>query len=121
MPILARDELSSYIDESVAKLLTKEPKGFERTESAVADLIHRKTGLEIPADANNAPDWAKEAAALLITARRIGSIARPSDSLVSWAKWAHDQALTTLAEHKESTPTDRTGAEYLEIEGVRKW
>ena len=121
MPLLQPQELSGYISKTYADMITKDANSFTMAEKAVSDVVHRKTGITIPDDASNAPDWAKEAAAYLILYRRIGVIINPSPAFVSWAHNMHKQAMDSLSEHKEATPTGRTGAETGELEGILKW
>ncbi len=121
MPILKPDELGAYIGETFARLMTQDARSFEQTEQSAADLIHARTGLVIPDDADNAPAWAKEASAYIIQFKRIGVLANLTVAKAQSVQAQYRAALESLDMHKQATPTGRPGAEWGEIQGVLKW
>lgn len=121
MPILKKEELEKYIGRSLAKSITQAPNAFETAESAASDTVNRTCGLAVPDSADDAPSWAKEAVAHMVLFRLIGTLPSPTQATVTWARQMNEQAQKTLADHKESTPTGRAGAEYSEVEGMLKW
>ncbi len=120
MPILTATEFENIIG-STAKQMTTGAHAFTHAEAGASDEVERLTGYAAPDDVDTAEQWAKDAVAYLVAQRLIGAIRNPSQGFISWVNKMAELARQTLADHKESTPTGRQGAEYSEIDGMITW
>lgn len=121
MPFITRDELATYITADLADKLTRDPSAFERSECAAADLITSITGIDAPGDPATAPEWAKQASAMIILYKRIGVLAGVSPERLEWATRSYRDTIAELERQKRSTPTGRTRSQTGTIEGMASW
>jgi|GEM_PF-5349678 len=123
MPLLTEAEMKKIVGVSQFDSLfgTGESQAdFEKSELAASDAVVQITGITIPADASEAPDWCKEPTAHIIVYANIGRTSK-DEKVVKWAEGLRTIAIENLQRHRIATPTGRVAPERGTIEGSATW
>jgi len=67
MPLLTLAEWVALNEDDVIYLRIGNDEAFAPIEKAASDIVVKKTGLEVPADADDAPSWCKLPMGLICT------------------------------------------------------
>lgn len=121
MAFITQAELENLnLPSLVRSFIGTDAGAFAAAEAAAAEIIVAETGVENPADANNAPAWSKLPAAWLIFQIIVTRNTAVGKEYVDLASRLYDRALAQLARHKTkrvSTTSPTTG----EIDGLYSW
>ncbi|MEP7217951.1 MAG: hypothetical protein ABI876_03495 [Bacteroidota bacterium] len=120
MPFLTQKEFPTYLGQ-LANSMTGIVGAFDEAEKSAANHITEITGLAAPADAKDAPPWAKQASAWIIGSALIGTITTIRPEQLSWAEKRRADAEVILQEHQTATPTGGVGPQTFPICGVVEW
>jgi hypothetical protein len=121
MPFLSYEQFERRVGESLARTLTKSAQGFESDERWAASLVTQITGTAPPGDPESASDWAQQACADLIYAKRIPKLEAVTAEQVKGAGDLDRQTIEELERRKMSAPSGSQDAHVGDIEGMVTW
>ena len=119
MPLVTLNEVKPIIAPSVASALGVSGV-FEATEAEAAKLVRDETGLVIPGDADDAPDWVVTPMAWLLQKLMLSRITNASPEFILSINKDYDRAIELLAKHRVAVPVN-PGERAGEIEGMHRW
>lgn len=120
MPILTDTEFANHVGEKLADQLVDAPSTFAAAEAGAAQKVAGITGIDVPSDATDAPEWAKQPTAFLVMHALSGQI-NWSEERRQWAREARSDALEELhrqAERRADGPEDSASPTVDAISGL---
>ena len=112
MPFLTEQEFRNHVGEQLGDQLANTTLTFEAAERGAQQTIVRITGISVPGNAADAPDWTKEPAAYLIVHSLSGQL-NWSEERRQWARERRRFAIEELrgwAEAQRDRGDDDTDA-----------
>jgi len=119
MPFTTLDKVKNYLPVAVQTALNQ-PSVFDDVESASAEIISNITGLDIPVDVADSPEWVHYPAAYIIKKIASAFISTKSEELLKEISGDYDIAIGILKKHSNKydfSDSKSSFAEFAEIEG----
>jgi len=131
MPFTTLDKIRPMVHPIVAIALVKTLSGdtvFNHLESEAAILIRDMTGIAIPADTDDTPDWLHLPAAYIIQQLAAPHISELTDATRAAIEKAYLNAISILDRHPQPDPTsgedlplDKSSSFILPLNHLEAW
>lgn len=117
MPFLTIDEFKQFLSTTLGGTLTTNID-FDVVEKAASEVVTSITGIDPPADANDALPWQKRCVAFIIADDVVGTISGMSQERLDWMNRQYDKAMAELDRRKKNAPSGSTASQTGEIDGL---
>ncbi|MCB0713401.1 MAG: hypothetical protein KDD67_13820 [Ignavibacteriae bacterium] len=124
MPFITLQELEDHVGKDDVRMVTDEPGAFAAAERGAATVIEAITGISIPANPADAPEWTKQPACWLTYDALFSRASNISqEKLQLWARRAKEARDTLTLYAAKRTGVDETGGSSAvgKIENMPTW
>lgn len=121
MPFLSYEQFERKVGKSNAETLTKAALSFESDEASAAALVTQITGVTPPELPDASPDWAQQAVADIIYARRMPKVSGVKPEVVTACAALYKATVGELELYKATTPAGGQGSHVGDIDGMIAW
>ncbi|HVZ40939.1 MAG TPA: hypothetical protein VHI13_16785 [Candidatus Kapabacteria bacterium] len=121
MPFLSYDQFEQRVGKTNAETLTKAAQSFESDQASAAALVTQITGVTPPDDPQASPDWAQQAVADIIYARRMPKVAGVKPEVVQACQALYKATRDELELYKTTAPTGSQDAQVGDMDGGIAW